>query len=41
MLKFKSICEIELLKKEYKVVDTLVRANKSIEILGYGSIFNY
>lgn len=42
MLKFKSICEIQLLKKEYKVVDDLVRINKSIETFDrYGSIFNY
>ena len=42
MLKFKSICEVELLKKEYEVVDDLVRINKSIETFDrYGSIFNY
>lgn len=40
MLKFKSICEVELLKKEYDVVDDLIRVNKSIEIFD-GCMFDY
>lgn len=40
MLKLKSICEVELLKKEYNVVDDLVRINKSVEIFD-GCLFNY
>lgn len=40
MLKLKSICEVELLKKEYDVVDDLVRVNKSIEIFD-GCMFDY
>ena len=39
-MKIKSICEIELMKKEYDVVDDLVRINKSIEIFD-GCIFDY
>ncbi len=40
MLKLKSICEVELLKKEYDVVDDLVRINKSVEIFD-GCMFDY
>ena len=40
MLKFKSVCEVELLKKEYNVIDDLVRINKSVEFFD-GSLFDY